>query len=511
MTRPADGATGRPWLVWACAAVFFAIQMGFGPRYPMFRDEFYYLACADRLAWGYVDHPPLSIAVLAAWKALFGDSLVSLRVLPSLAGAATVVLVSDLAGVLGGSAFARTLAAVAVLAAPTLYGITGFYSMNAFDFVLWLTAAVLLARLARAEPAERARRWPWLGLVLGLGLLNKLSVGALGAGVAAALLLTSLRSDLRTRGPWLALAIAAVLFAPHVVWQAQHGWPTLEFMRNASRYKNVALGPVGFVLEQVRDIGPWNVLLWLPGFLWLGFGGAGRFRALAVVFLVAFAAFMNGKAYYMAPAMLILLAAGAVVAAQRLAGPRLGWVRAAVLVLLVVLSSVALPLAAPVLSPEGLTRYMQTLGMIPRNAERNALGQLPQHFADRFGWQELTAITARAWDSLTPEEQRRTIIVTSNYGEAGALDYYGRALGLPPARSQHNNYYLWGPGDPGASIVITVGISTAGLAEVFDDVQPVAALTDPRAMPYEREHPVAICRGLKSGLTDIWARGRHYI
>src|SRR5688500_538811 len=286
-----------------CAAAILILQMGWGPRYPVFRDEFYYLACADHLAWGYVDHPPFSIAILAAWRAVFGDSIVALRALPSLAAAAVVLLTSALAGALGGDRFARTLAAVAVLAAPTVFGITGFYSMNAFDFIAWLLAAHLLVRLAGAARADQTRLWAILGVVLGLGLLNKVSVLVLGAGVAAALILTPLRSQLATRGPWLAAAIALLLFAPHVLWQVANGWPTLEFVRNAARLKNVALGPIGFAIAQVRDFGPLNAALWVPGLAWLAFGAGGRFRALALVFAVAFLSFMNGKAYYLAPAL----------------------------------------------------------------------------------------------------------------------------------------------------------------------------------------------------------------
>jgi 4-amino-4-deoxy-L-arabinose transferase-like glycosyltransferase len=496
----------------ACAALAFGLQMGWGPRYPVFRDEFYYLACADHLAWGYVDHPPLSIAVLAAWRALFGDSIVALRVLPSLAAGAVVLLTSGLAGALGGGAFARTLAAAAVLAAPTVFGITGFYSMNAFDLVFWLLAAHLLARIGEAPEDGRRRGWPLLGVVLGLGLLNKVSVLALGAGVGAALVLTPLRSQLRTRGPWIAAAIALVLFAPHVAWQIANDWPTAEFVRNAARHKNVALGPAGFALAQVRDFGPPNVLLWLPGLAWLAFGAGGRFRALAVVFGVAFLAFMNGKAYYLAPALPIPLAAGAVAAERWFERASRGAVlRPAAIALLLIFAAIPLPIVVPLLSPPRLASYMRALGVVPEPAERSALGVLPQHFADRFGWEELAGITARAWHSLTPAEQARAIIVTSNYGEAGAIDYHRRALGLPRAASQHNTYFLWGPGNPDADIVVTVGIDPADLREVFADVRPVAALAEPLAMPYEREHPVAICRGAKVPLREAWVRGKHFI
>jgi hypothetical protein len=501
-----------PWGVWICALVFFALQVGFGPVYPIFRDEFYYLTCADHLAWGYVDHPPFSIFVLAAWRSVFGDSLVSLRILPSLAGAAIVLLVSSLSGALGGGTFARVFAAVSVLAAPTVLGITSFYSMNAFDFVFWLAAFHLLVRLSRTEARSRLRLWSTLGIILGVGLLNKVSVLVLGAGLFAAIVLTPLRSHLRTRGPWIAAALALGLFAPYVIWQIQNGWPTAEFIANASRYKNVSLGPLGFFLAQVRDFGTFNALIWISGLGWLlGSARARLFRGLGFVFVVAFLSFMGGKAYYLAPALLAPLAAGAVAVEIFLARFGTSWLQPAALLLLLASAVPPLPIVVPLLSPTGLGVYMRAIGLVPESAERSELGVLPQHFADRFGWQELTSITAAAWKSLTPEEQGRAIIVTSNYGEAGALNYYGRALGLPKATSQHNNFYLWGPGNPRATIVIAVGISPEGLAEAFDDVQPGQAMTDPIAMPYEREHPVAICRGPKRPLAEEWPRGKHFI
>jgi hypothetical protein len=496
---------------WVFAAAFVGLQLGWGPRYPVFRDELYYLACADHLAWGYVDHPPLSIFVLAIWRALFGDSLLALRILPSLAGAGAVLLTSGLAGMLGGRQLSRTLAAAGVLAAPTFFGITGFYSMNAFDFVFWLLAAQVLLRLSQAEAKARARLWILLGAVLGLGLLNKLSVGTLGVGIAAAVVATPLRSDLRTRGPWLGVAIVVALVAPHVIWQVQNGWPTVEFIRNATRFKNVNLGPVGFFMAQIRDFGPVNTLLWVPGLVWLFLGNDGRYRALAIVFVVSYLVFMSGKAYYLATALLLPLAAGSVLVERLLAQPRSLVLRPAVLAVWLLAAMLPLPIVVPLLSPERLVGYMNTLGIVPENAERSELGVLPQHFADRFGWEELTSIVAEAWHSLTPDERSRAIIVTSNYGEAGALRYYGRALGLPVATSQHNNFYLWGPGNPDATIVIAVGMSPDDLREDFGDVRPTSKITNPFAMPFQRDNPVTICRQLRVPLLEAWASGKQFI
>ena len=180
-------------------------------------------------------------------------------------------------------------------------------------------------------------------------------------------------------------------------------------------------------------------------------------------------------------------------------------------VVLLLSAAVPLPVVVPLLKAEQVGSYLQTIGVVPKAAEKSALGVLPQHIADRFGWEELTGITARAWNSLSEKERRHAIIATSNYGEAGAINYYGRALGLPRAVSQHNNFYLWGPGNPQATTVIVVGVSRQDLLESFEDVEEVAAITHPLAMPYEREHPVAICRGPKRPLMELWVADKKFI
>ncbi len=131
--------------------------------------------------------------------------------------------------------------------------------------------------------------------------------------------------------------------------------------------------------------------------------------------------------------MLALLAAGGVVAEGWLSAPRIGWLRPVVLVVLLLSAALPLPVVVPLLKAEQVGSYLQAIGVVPKAAEKSALGVLPQHIADRFGWEELTQITARAWNSSPVDERARTIIATSNYGEAGAINYYGRAWGLPRA------------------------------------------------------------------------------
>jgi 4-amino-4-deoxy-L-arabinose transferase-like glycosyltransferase len=489
--------------VWALGVAVVAAELAFGPRYGLFRDELYYLACADHLAWGYVDQPPLSIAVLALVRALGGDALLVVRLVPALLGGALVLIVGRIARVLGGGATAQVLAALATALAPVYLGAAGYFSMNSIDLTIWALAELVLARLIVEDDA---RLWLPLGALLGLGLENKLSVLFLGAGLAVALVVTPLRHKLARKEPWLALAVALALFAPHAIWQAQHDFPTREFIANATRVKNVALSLPGFVLGQVRELGPINVLLWLPGLLWLL--ARPRFRALGIVFVVAFAilAAQHSKPYYLAPAYPALFAAGGV-ALERL--PR-AWMRYAAGAL-VATGVVTAPFAIPVLPVDRFLAYAAALGQRPVAQENTRLGPLPQHFADRFGWQELAATVAQVYWSLPAEDRARVVIVGDNYGEAGAIDYYGRRYGLPRAVSQHNSYWFWGPGRDRIDVAILIGQDLEDMDGAWREVKPAARVVAPLAMPYETRRPILVARDLLRPLDEAWRRGKMFI
>jgi len=506
---PTDRST--PAFVFATVLAVVALQLATGWRYGLFRDEFYYLACASHLDWGYVDHPPLSILVLAGVRGLLGDGLLAVRLVPVLLLGLLVWLAARLARELGGGRFAQSLAGLTVAVAPEYLALTGFYSMNAFDLVFWAVAALLVARLARTDDV-----WLWrpLGLVIGVGLLNKVSLLFFAFGLAVAVLVTPLRRHLARRELWEGVVLALVLLSPYVLWQLRHDWATLEFMRNASRYKNVALSPLSFATAQILDLHPLNAPIWLMGLGWLLFGPRGRrFRALGIVFIVTFVllAVQHSKPYYLSPAFPMLLAAGALVVEGFTERQSWRWVRPALLAVLALGGAMTAPLAVPVLPVEALIAYQRALGITPTAAERNRLGPLNQHFADRFGWEELTREVARIYATLPAEERGKVRIVTRNYGEAGAIDYYGRPYGLPPAVSPHNNYYLWGPGPDDAQVLIMVGWSSKELAGSFSQVEVAGRVESPYAMPFETRWPIHLCRGLKAPLPEAWRQGKMFI
>ncbi len=515
MDRSVPRAAGdfrTPVAVYLVAGLFVLAELVTGPRYGIFRDELYYLACASHLAWGYVDQPAFSIGILAGVRALLGDGLLAVRLVPALLGGVLVLLAARLARELGGGRFAQGLAALAVAVAPQYLGLASFYSMNAFDLVFWSAGALLLVLLVKTDDP---RLWLPMGLVLGFGLENKISVLVFAFGLAVAVVATPLRRHLRSWQLWAGAGIALALFLPYVLWQTTHEWATLEFMRNATRYKNVGLSPLAFLGAQLRDLHPFNAPLWIGGLVWLLGGREGRrFRALAFLYLAALAVMLStrSKPYYLSPAYQMLLAAGAVAAERFFAARQWGWARPWSAGLLLLGGLLTAPLAIPVFSVDGYLAYSHALGIRPHQQEHAALGRLPQFFADRFGWREMTAAVAKVYDSLTPEERGRTIIVTSNYGEAGAIDYFGPAHGLPHAWSQHNSYYFWRPSAPaGDPIVLSVGISPDDLRESFDSVEEAGRWSDPDAMPYETRQPILICRGSKLPLAEAWKRGRHFI
>jgi 4-amino-4-deoxy-L-arabinose transferase-like glycosyltransferase len=266
-------------------------------NYGYFRDELYYIACSKHLAWGYVDQPPFSIAVLAVVRAVLGESLVALRLLPALCGAATVVLTGMITTRLGGGRVAQALACLCAVVAPVWLALDHFYSMNTFDTLFWSVAALLIA------------------------------------------------------------------------------------------------------------------------------SGSSRPSYLAVAY---------------AP----LFAAGGMAIERASSARRRAWLRPVALAGVTLVGAPVVPMGLPLLPVDRLVAYGGALGLRPRAQERTREGHLPQVFADMFGWEDLVRRVARVYHALPTGQRATCAILATNYGEAGAIDFFGPRYGLPPAISPHNNYWL---------------------------------------------------------------------
>jgi hypothetical protein len=484
-------------------------HLSFLTGYGVFRDELYYIACGRHPAWGYVDHPPLVGWTAWAVARVAGESHLALRVVAAVAAALTACVAARIARELGGGSFARVLAGLAAATLPVALSLGSVYSMNALDLLVW---AAVFWIVTRALSGADERWWLAFGAVAGLGLLNKISVLFLGFGLLVGLLLARRWGVLRSRWFWAGGALAVLLFLPHLLWQQANGWPTLEFMANARSEKMAALSLHGFLGETLLQTAP-AAWLWILGTFWLVFGrGATPWRTLGFAFLVVLAllALTGGKPYYLAAAYSAPLAAGAVALEAWSEGRRGGW--RPLIALLIVLTGLALsPFGRPVLPVESYVRYAAALGVAPSTEERHELGRLPQFYADMHGWREMAEAVATVVSALPEAERARACIFGQNYGEAGAMEYFGPALGLPPAISSHNSYALWGPGRCTGELLLVIADRRERLDELFDSVEPGGVFHCRDCMPYENGQTIWIARRLKRPLAEVWPAIRRFI
>ncbi|MFZ5911690.1 MAG: ArnT family glycosyltransferase [Chloroflexota bacterium] len=472
--------------------------------YGIFRDEFYYIAASKRLAFGYVDFPPFIALLTAFIRATLGESLLALHFFPALAGAALVALTGLMARQLGADRFGQGLAALAVLIAPQFLGVTALLTMDPFDTLMWSAAAYILILIFKTD---RPKPWLAFGLAAGISLTMKVSFLYFGLAMVIGLLLTPHRKHFRS--PWLYLGglIALAFLLPYLLWNAAHGWPTLEFWRNYGEKVYQASPPV-FLLQQVMIMQPITLPLWLAGLAWLFSKKGETYRPLAWIYVILLGIFMlqSAKNYFLAPAYPMLFAAGIVGVEQSVLAGRLGWIKsttyAACLVMFGLLTA---PMAIPMLPFQAHLAYMRLMGGLNTQSEKSETSIFPQGLADRFGWEEMAETMGEIYHALPPEDQAEACIFTENYGEAAALEFYREKYGLPPVISGHNNYYLWGPQDCTGEVLLFFSLGTPQeLQPFFEQVEQAGVFTCQYCMPFESNSPILLARGMKMPIEQAW-------
>ncbi len=505
-------ARGRKFFAGGMAVVL-ALALGkiilhcaFNNRYGYFRDEFDYLACGDHLAWGYVDQPPLLPFLVRVSRIVLGDSLRSIRFIPAVASTAIVVLTAMIAREFGGRRFALVLAAVAALIAPAFLSDGSLLTTNCLEPVLWMGCAYFAILAIKRDP----RYWLGFGVIAGLGMEEKYSIAIFGLGIVVGLLMTRHRRVFLHKWIWIGGLIASLIFLPNVIWNVRNHWPFLELMHNIrSSGRDVQLSSLQFFLQQVLLLHPLTAPIWITGLIALLFWWRLRnYRWLAWSYLISFWAFvvLKGKNYYLAPIYPMLLAAGAVVIDRAIDRTRHLWLKPAMVVLLLAGGAWFAPIVVPIFSVEYFISYMNTLPFtVPRSEHSHERAVLPQHYADQFGWEEMVALTAQAWARVPAEQRADCGVFAQNYGQAGAIDFFGPGYGLPKALSGHQTYYLWGPRNYSGQCLIVLDDQKERLDELFEQVEYVGSSDNPYAL--ERHIPVFICRGARFGtLGKIWPK-----
>jgi 4-amino-4-deoxy-L-arabinose transferase-like glycosyltransferase len=472
--------------------------------YGIFRDEFYYLSMSKHLGLGYVDVPPLAPLILAGVRFLFGDSQFALHIIPAFSGALFLILAYLLVKKLNGNNYALWLVLTVVLCAPYYIAIDSIYTYDTFNKLFWVLFSYLMIRLIQTEDSKY---WIYLGIASGVGLLFKITLLQLGFGWVIGLLLTKQRKLLFRREVLWATVLALLIFSPYLVWQFQHGFISLEYYHNYSG-KVSEFSPFGYLMEQIMMLNLITFPIWLAGLYYLLFNEKGkRFRSAAITYFVILilSYLLKAKPDFILPYYVVIFGAGCLWLGELFAGAHKykWWLRITVAVLVVIFGLIAIPMVRPVLP---VKTFVHIFGKFStkKNVERLALAQLPQFFADRFGWQEMTQKVAEVYQSLPEAEQKKACIGVGNYGEAGAIEFYGEKYGLPlPPVSGHNQYHIWGPGRFSGEVLIAVGLSHSFLSQYYQDIQAGSMLTNPYMMPYEKQNPIYICHKPIKQFADI--------
>jgi 4-amino-4-deoxy-L-arabinose transferase-like glycosyltransferase len=484
------------------------VLLVFASRFGYHRDELYFLAASRHLALGYVDQPP--VAVLVAWlnRVALGNTLVGLRVIPALVIGAVVTLTGLIARELGASRFAQAFAAACV-ASSALLVVGHLEGPTVYDALTWVLVSWLVVRILRTGDD---RLWLAVGVTVGIGMEAKQTVPLLLIGLAIGFVINGQRDVFTSRWLWAGVALALAGWAPNLIWEATHGWPTLTMDSNL-RAEHSGLGyAIKYPFITLLAMGLFVAPVWLAG-AWALCSDKrfARYRAFAVAFAIGFVflwVYIPDRFYYLVGIYPTLFAAGAIVTEQvvdgtraffrRRARPRRLWrSRRAAIGMVIVNAVVLLPLALPVL---------------PASAVAAAnLNKINYNLGEEIGWHEFTRQVARAWHSLPAAARSHAIVLTGNYGEAGALIQFGSGPDFPRVYSGHNSFWSWGPPPADATAVVAVGLAHSDLAPHFQHCELVARVHNAAGVENdEAGAPIWTCIGLLESWSKIWPSFKHY-
>lgn len=475
----------------------------FNHNYGFHRDELATVDDAQHLAWGYVAYPPLTPFVGRIAFELFGESLTGLRFFAVLAISVGIVLTGLAARELGASRWGRLLAALAAMIAPVVLVAGSLFQYVAFDYLWWVCIGFCAIKLCKTDDA---RWWLGLGIFIGLGMQTKYTVGFLILGVVVGTLLTRRRVDLESPWLWAGALVSLLIWLPNLLWQYQHDFVSLEFLRSINA-RDVRIGRTeNFLGEQFFVAANFvTVPLWLAGLWFYLRDAAGKnYRLLGWMYVVPLALMfaMNGRSYYLAPAYPMLFAGGVVLWERWLAAASSGVAN-------------GLRFAAwGGFALSGLIFILLLLPIAPVNSDWwKTSSAMNDNFREQIGWTELIEAVAEIYQNLPAAEKPRAGILAGNYGEAGAINLYGRKHGLPRALSNVNSYWLRGYPEPPPETLIVVGFSEEYLGKIFRSCNLAGRNANRFGVENEesRDHPnIFVCRELRQPWAEFWKHFRAF-
>jgi len=469
-----------------------------GGRFGFHRDELATLEDSRHLAWGFVAYPPVTPFFGRLSLILFGTSLAGFRFFASLAEAIAVVFAGLMARELGGKRGAQLVAAAAGIPWCLVGG--SLMQYVSFDYLFWVLTAYFVVRLLNSD---NPRWWLAIGSSIGLGMLTKYTMVVFALAVAVGVVLTSARRHLKSKWLWYGVALSLLIFLPNLVWQAQHHFVSLDFLKHIHE-RDVRIGRTKDFLPDQLKFTLLGFPLWLTGlYFYLVSPKGSRFRMLGWMYVVPLVLFavLKARGYYLGAAYPMLYAAGSVLGEQWLVATRRSWaiairalVRTALLADIVMLGA---------LLPVGHINSPWWAFASKANGD----------LREEVGWEELTQTAAQIRDGLPAEDRAHLGILAGNYGEAGAINLYGERYGLPRAISGINSFWARGYGDPPPQTLIVIGLSRGFLERNFASCQMAGHTWNRFGVKNEEaeDHPdIFVCRGLRQPWPDFWKDFQYY-
>lgn len=503
MNKTTNAKLNEMTILMLLALAKFSLHLLTNNQYGFHRDELATLDDARFLAWGYTAYPPLTPFLARIQLELFGTSLVGFRILSSLAQSIAMVIAGLMARELGGSRRAQIVTAIAVAIAPMSLISGALFQYVSFDYLWWVLIAYFMIRLIKSE---NPRWWLAIGLGIGIGMMTKYTIIYLVAGLVAGILLTSYRRHLKSPWLWGGVGISLLIFLPNLIWQIQHDFISLEFLSNIHE-RDIAIGRTeGFIPEQfVVSANLFTIPFWVGGLYYYFFKPDGKvYRPLGWMYVIPLVLFLltQGRSYYLAPAYPMLIAAGVVVWEkwiERLSAGKSRFVLTTTWLGLILGTAMGIAFMLPV---------------APVNSGLwNVVSEVNDNFVEQIGWTDLTETVADIYSSLPVEEQSRTGILAVNYGEAGAVNLYGPAYGLPEAISGVNSYWLRGYGNPPPETLIVLGFSQESAERYFRSCELAGHVTNQFDVENQETiyHPnIFLCRQPRYPWPDLWKMLRSF-
>ena len=478
--------------------------------YGFFIDELYFIACSKRLAWGYIDQPPLSLLLLAPVVKIFGPNIIAIRVLPALCCASTVFITGLLVKKLGGSLISMLLASFSVALLPIFLVFTSFYSMNAYEPLLVASVLYFLVSMIQEDDPKY---WIHVGILSGIALEMKHTFVLYGFALILGLLIYSKRKLLFNRWIlWGGLA-CFLLVLPNLVWQVANDFPSLELYRNSFSSKNIEKRYLQVILEQVFYTNPAGFPLWITGLIALFFRHGKPYRLMLFGYLFLITVMVLGHSSRpdrIASIYIFFLAFRAITIENQLKPFWRKITQSSIAVMLLIGGVLLTPVFCPILPPQQFKKHINALGVKIEIEEGKKGEPIPQWIADRLGWKEMASAVSSVYMSLPESEKRNCVIVSDSYGPAGAMEIYAGEFGLPPVYGTHNSFHSWGPPSDTVKTYIGIEIDADGARSLFESVEVASVYYCPDCTRPQREVPIYVMRNPVISVEKMWPEFKEY-